>query len=51
MIKKTIYAALAEKLGRAPTHAEIKADVERILNEAMVERAMRGQLRHQRGRL
>lgn len=28
-IRKTIYQALAEKLGRAPTNAELKADVER----------------------
>jgi hypothetical protein len=29
--KPTIYEALREKLGREPTHAEVKADVFRIL--------------------
>jgi hypothetical protein len=33
MIKTTIYGALALKLGRTPTHEEIKADVKRILAE------------------
>ena len=29
----TIYEALAKKLGRKPTHAEVKAEVKRILEE------------------
>lgn len=36
--KPTIYAALVAKLGREPTHDEIKADVRRILNDAWRER-------------
>jgi hypothetical protein len=44
----TIYAALCEKLGRPPTNAEIKAEVERIMQEALIERAEAGKLRHQR---
>jgi hypothetical protein len=31
MRKPTIYEALAEKLGREPTHNELVADVKRIL--------------------
>lgn len=48
--KPTIYEALYEKLGRAPTNAELKADVERIKTEALVEAAGKGKLKHQRGR-
>lgn len=44
----TIYEALACKLGREPTHAELKAEVKRILQEALVERAEQGRLPHQR---
>lgn len=39
--KPTIYDALAEKLGRNPTHAEIKAECIRIIEEGrlqMIER-------------
>jgi hypothetical protein len=32
--KPTIWEALAEKLGRDPTHAEAKAEVKRIISEA-----------------
>ena len=46
--KPTIYEALREKLGREPTNAEIKADVERIKAAALVETAERGRLPHQR---
>jgi hypothetical protein len=38
MIKPTIYEALAQKLGREPTNAELKADVRRILDEAALSR-------------
>lgn len=46
--KLTIYEALKAKLGREPTHNEIKADVKRILEDSLVERATAGKLRHQR---
>ena len=46
----TIYEALKEKLGREPTHAELKADVRRILEEGTIERAEAGKLAHQRRR-
>ena len=48
MIRLTIYEALKLKLGRNPTNAEIKADVKRILTEALIERAEAGKLAHQR---
>ena len=48
MRKPTIYEALAEKLGRTPTNAELKADVERIKTEALIELAGKGKLRFQR---
>lgn len=32
--KKTIWQALADKLGRDPTHAEACAEVKRILTES-----------------
>lgn len=44
----TIYEALAAKLGREPTPAELKADFERILTESMQERAAAGKLKHQK---
>jgi len=47
-IKPTIYAALKATLGREPTHAEIVADVKRILTESLCERATQGKLKHQR---
>jgi hypothetical protein len=50
MRKPTIYEALKAKLGREPTNAELKADVKRILNEALIERAEAGKLSHQRKR-
>jgi hypothetical protein len=50
MRKPTIYEALRAKLGREPTNAEIKADVERIKREAFEELAARGGLSHQRKR-
>ena len=48
MRKPTIYEALEIKLGRAPTNAELKADVERIKTEALQELAAKGKLRFQR---
>lgn len=44
----TIWNKLAAKLGREPTHAEAAADVRRILDESLIERAGRGQLAFQR---
>lgn len=44
----TIYLALRRKLGREPTHAELMADVKRILQEVTVEMAEKGKLPHQR---
>lgn len=44
----TIWQALAVKLGREPTHAEACAEVRRILEEALIERAEQGKLAHQR---
>ncbi len=46
--KPTIYDALESKLGRVPTNAELKAEVERIKREVVVELAGKGKLRHQR---
>lgn len=48
MRKPTIYEALRAKLGREPTNAELKADVQRILSEGTIEQAERGKLAHQR---
>jgi hypothetical protein len=47
MRKPTIYEVLAEKLGRTPTNAELKADVERIKSEVLVDLAGKGKLRFQ----
>lgn len=49
-MRVTIYAALAAKLGRIPTNAELKADVQRILREGLQEMAANGKLPHQRRR-
>jgi len=46
--KPTIYEALKTKLNREPSHAEICADVRRILADATRERAEAGKMRHQR---
>lgn len=48
MRKPTIYEALFIKLGRLPTNIEIKADVDRIKEEAYVMVASKGKLSHQR---
>ena len=44
----TIWNKLAAKLGREPTDAEATAEVKRILDEGMIERAEQGKLKHQR---
>lgn len=46
--KPTIYEALRAKLGREPTSAELRADVSRIMSEAVQELAEKGRLRFQR---
>ena len=46
----TIYNALEAKLGRKPLNSEIKAEINRILTEALIERAEKGKLSHQRKR-
>jgi hypothetical protein len=48
MKKPTIYEVLMAKLGREPTNAELKAEVERIKREAVDELASNGKLPHQR---
>jgi hypothetical protein len=48
MKKPTIYEALATKLGRNPTSAELKADFNRILADGLIEMAQAGKLPHQR---
>lgn len=48
MRKPTIYQALRAKLGREPTHAELRDDVRRILQEITIDRAEQGKLAHQR---
>jgi hypothetical protein len=46
--KPTIYEALRDKLGREPTNPELRAEVERIKQSALVELAEKGRLPHQR---
>jgi hypothetical protein len=46
--RPTIYEALATKLGRIPTNAELRADVQRIKDSVLVELASKGKLSHQR---
>ena len=43
----TIWNRLTAKLGREPTAAEAKAEVQRILTEGLVERATSGKLPRQ----
>lgn len=50
MKKMTIYEALVSKLGRIPTNVELKADVSRIKQEALIEAASNGKLSFQRKR-
>ena len=44
----TIWNKLAAKLGREPTHSEATAEVHRILESVLVDRAGQGKLKHQR---
>ena len=44
----TIWGKLAAKLGREPTDAEVRADMQRITDEGMADRASRGKLRFQK---
>jgi hypothetical protein len=44
----TIYIALEAKLGRRPTSSELRAEVDRIRTEALIEVTTKGKLRHQR---
>jgi hypothetical protein len=46
----TIWAKLANRLGREPTNEEAKQEVRRILDEGLVELASAGKLKHQRRR-
>lgn len=46
----TIYAALKAKLNREPTSAELKAEVARIKECALIDSATKGKLAHQRRR-
>jgi len=44
----TIWNVLARKLGREPTNAEAKAEIERIMQEAQIDLAGAGKLPYQR---
>lgn len=46
----TIYEALRAKLGREPTNQELKAEVERIKENSLVDAAEKGKLSWQRKR-
>lgn len=46
----TIYNRLAARLGREPTDAEVRAELNRIMTEARVAMAEQGKLPHQRKR-
>ena len=48
MRKPTIYEALKAKLNREPSNIELKAEVNRILDDGMIELAGNGKLSHQR---
>lgn len=49
-MKPTIYEALQRRLGRKPTNAELKAEVQRILSEGHAQAAQQGKLPWQRAR-
>ena len=46
----TIYAALKIKLNREPTSAELKTEIARIMESALIDTATKGRLAHQRRR-
>jgi hypothetical protein len=46
----TIYEALKQKLGREPSNAELKADLQRIGEESLIDAAAKGKLARQRRR-
>jgi hypothetical protein len=46
----TIYAALKTRLNREPTNAELKAEIARIKESALIETATKGRLAWQRRR-
>lgn len=46
MRQPTIYETLRAKLGREPTNAELRADVQRIKEDGLREAAERGRLQH-----
>ena len=48
MAKPTIYETLKTRLGREPSNIELKAEVNRILSDGMIELAGKGKLSHQR---
>lgn len=48
MTKPTIYEALKAKLNREPSNIELKAEVNCILDDGMVELAGQAKLSHQR---
>ena len=43
----TIWAKLAQRLGREPTNEEAICEVKRILEERLIELATAGKLKHQ----
>ena len=44
----SIWQALADRLGRQPSNSEVKAELARITEESLIERAELGKLKHQR---
>lgn len=48
--RPSIYEALRNKLGREPTRDELRAEFNRILEDAQRERAEAGKMAHQRKR-
>lgn len=46
----TIFNRLAARIGREPTHAEVKTELDRILTNATIDAASRGDLWFQKGR-
>jgi hypothetical protein len=44
----SVWEKLALRLGRQPTNAEAKAEVQRILDEGLIDLAEKGKLKHQK---